>query len=71
MAQVRPVAHRAVADPDEQLGNPEALLARMRQDKKVTEGKIQLILLRSLGQAMVSAQATEEDLRSLWNNYTA
>ncbi len=44
----------------------DALIDRMKQDKKVQDGKMQLILLKGIGDAIISAQATEEQLRELW-----
>ena len=41
---------------------PQALLAAMRSDKKVTAGKIRYILLRQLGEATVTEDVTEDDI---------
>ena len=40
----------------------EALIALMAQDKKVQDGKLRLVLLRGLGQAVVSDVATDEQI---------
>ena len=41
---------------------PQALLAAMRSDKKVTAGKIRYILLCQLGEAEVTEDVTEDDI---------
>ena len=41
---------------------PQALLAAMGSDKKVTAGKIRYILLRQLGEAAVTEDVTEADI---------
>ena len=41
---------------------PQALLAAMGSDKKVTAGKIRYILLRQLGEATVTEDVTEDDI---------
>ena len=41
---------------------PQALLAAMGSDKKVTAGKIRYILLRQLGEAAVTEDVTEDDI---------
>jgi 3-dehydroquinate synthase len=50
--------------------NVDALLNRMRGDKKNADGKIKLILLKGIGKAVVSTQASEHDLRQLWSDFT-
>ncbi len=47
----------------------EALLNRMRQDKKVKEGQMRLILLREIGEAFLTTQATEADVRRCWEAF--
>ena len=44
---------------------PQALLAAMGSDKKVTAGKIRYILLRQLGEAEVTEDVTEDDIASV------
>lgn len=47
----------------------DALLRRMRGDKKNSDGKITLILLQGIGKAMISSQASEQDLQLLWRDF--
>ena len=42
--------------------SPDALLAHMRKDKKVRDGRITLILVRDIGQAFISADVAAERL---------
>jgi len=42
--------------------SPDALLAHMRKDKKVRDGRITLILARDIGQAFISADVAAERL---------
>ena len=41
---------------------PERLLAHMRQDKKVADGRITFILLRGIGEAVISREVDEADV---------
>ena len=45
------------------------LLNAMRQDKKVKDGKIQLVLLRNIGEAFVTADYPQDLLESIVQNY--
>lgn len=44
----------------------ENLINRMKSDKKNQSGKINLILLRNLGEAFICSDVTEDQLRDLW-----
>lgn len=41
----------------------EAIMAALRRDKKFEEGKIRFVLCRRLGEAFVSSDVTEVDVR--------
>ena len=43
----------------------EALIAHMRTDKKVHDGKLTFILARGIGDALVCRDVAEDDLRTL------
>ena len=44
-------------------------LNAMRQDKKVKDGKIQLVLLRNIGEAFVTADYPQDLLESIVQDY--
>jgi 3-dehydroquinate synthetase len=42
----------------------EAILAAMRQDKKVERGKLTFILTRGIGEAFIAKDVAEADVRA-------
>jgi len=46
----------------------ERLLDHMRQDKKVQDGRLTLILARGIGQAFVTSDVDEEAVRRIWRD---
>jgi 3-dehydroquinate synthase len=50
--------------------DPGRLLARMRKDKKVKDGRISLILARDIGQAFISREVADSDLREFLSRET-
>lgn len=47
----------------------DALIDRMKSDKKAAQGLIKLVLLDGIGSAIVSTQATEKEIRQLWSEF--
>ena len=45
--------------------DPDALLAAMKSDKKVKDRNIQLVLLKNIGEAFLTADYPQEDLLSI------
>lgn len=45
----------------------DQLTSAMRTDKKVKAGTVRVILLRALGEAYVTSEVSEDDLRAAWN----
>jgi 3-dehydroquinate synthetase len=50
--------------------DPDRLMARMRKDKKVKDGRISLILVRDIGQAFISREVADADLRAFLSQET-
>jgi 3-dehydroquinate synthase len=48
----------------------DSLLARMRRDKKVKDGRISLILAHDIGQAFISREVTDAALREFLSQQT-
>jgi len=48
----------------------DSLIAHMRKDKKVKDGRISLILARDIGQAFVSREVADSDLREFLSRET-
>jgi 3-dehydroquinate synthase len=48
----------------------DSVLARMRKDKKVKDGRISLILAHDIGQAFISREVTDADLREFLSRET-
>jgi 3-dehydroquinate synthase len=48
----------------------DSLIAHMRKDKKVKDGRISLILVRDIGQAFVSREVADSDLREFLSQET-
>ena len=49
----------------------DALVAAMKRDKKVRAGRLRLVLLERIGQAVTRDGADEAELRELWRKYGA
>jgi len=47
----------------------DALLAAMRRDKKVKEGRLRFVVLRRLGEAMTVDDVDETIVTALWRHY--
>lgn len=57
---------RRIPGPDHVSAPVSALMEAMLFDKKVEAGQLRLILLRAIGEAYVTARATEEEVRAAW-----
>lgn len=51
--------------------NLNMLMQRMQQDKKNRDGYLRLILLRGVGEAVLTNQASEADVRACWERFLA
>lgn len=49
--------------------SPEKMIYHMRQDKKVTDGQLILVLAKGIGQAFLSRDVTESDLLDALSSY--
>jgi 3-dehydroquinate synthase len=61
--------HLPVHIPDDM--DADAFLRLMARDKKVIDGRMRLVLLRRIGEAVVVDDATEQELRNLLNEATS